>query len=89
MLWKNFLYAICIKGVGSNFIFFHFYKCWVHYRHIKAKWWVKCWSCKSQVTDTKEMSPGIELNDQSLEVVERIFYLSEKSSARMGAVDCA
>lgn len=48
----------------------------------------KFWSCKSQVTDTTEMSPGRKLSDQSLEVEERIFYLGEKSAARMGAIDC-
>ena len=45
----------------------------------------KCQTCANQQTDKAEDCPGIELNDQSLEILEKFCYLGETISVREGA----
>lgn len=48
---------------------------------------VKCWAQASQETDKSRECPGIELNSQSAEVVEKFRYSGDTVAARGDAVD--
>ena len=75
--------AVCRKGIGSNSILCQFCKCRVHKRCSgiritpppprNSKF--KCQSCANQQVNIAEDCPGIELNGQSLEIVEKFCYL--------------
>ena len=47
----------------------------------------KCQSCANQQTNIAEDCPGVELNNQSHEVVEKFYYLGGTIGARWGAID--
>lgn len=47
----------------------------------------KCQTCTRQETDTAEEQPDIQLNGQSLEVMEGISYFDETIGARGGPMD--
>ena len=56
------------------------------YRRPKLKEDSKCQICAIQQTDIAEDCPGIELNDQSQEILKKIYFLGDTISARRGAV---
>lgn len=81
--------AVCRKGVGSNSIPCQFCRCLVSNRcsgirsNLRENWNFKCKICLNQQTDIPEAFPGIELNDQSLEIRENICYLGDMIGASM------
>ena len=89
----KFRCVVCRKGVGSNFIFCQFFRIWVQKRcsgirfkrkkHDNYKWQ----ACANQQTDVTVVCPGIELNDQSPETLQKFCYLGDTIGPRESAVD--
>ena len=78
MTWVLLIGFAC---VGSNFILFQFCWRWVHKRCIRGKQkeysMIKCQTYANQLTDIAGNYPGIELNGQSLKMVEKFYCLRD------------
>ena len=76
---KERQFACSKKLSDSDSILCQSCKCYVHMRSIKGRRKhddkFECQTCISQEIDTAEECPGIELNFQFLEVLEKVFYL--------------
>ena len=82
--------TVCRKSKSSNSILCQFWRCRVHERcsGIRAKLEkdsnFKCQSSANQHIGIAEDFPGIELNGQSLKIVEKFCYLCDKIGTRGG-----
>ena len=86
----KFLCAFCRKRVGSNSILCQFCSGWLHKRFsgirgkLKEDSKLKCQTCANLQRDIGDDCTGIELNDQSIETVEKFCYLGDTVGAREG-----
>ena len=73
--------AVCRKSLNINSTPCQFCRCWLLKRcsgirvKLKDDSKFKCQTCVKQETDITKDFPGIELNDQSLETMEKLYYL--------------
>ena len=73
--------AVYRKGEGINSILCQFCKCWLHSRRsgirgkLKEGSKYKRQTCANQQTDIAEDCPDTELNDQSLEIMEKFVIM--------------
>ena len=84
---------MCRKGLVSDRILRQFCRCWVHRiwsgirGTLKEDSKFKYHKCASQPTDVAEDCPGIKLNGQPIEIVEKYCYLHNTIGAKGGTVD--
>ena len=88
----KFLCAVCGNGGISNSNLCQFCKCQIHKRFCGIKGELKedsefeYQTCAIEETDIPEECPGIQLNGQSLEIVEKFCYCSHEIRAKARAV---
>ena len=84
--------AFCREGVYITSMLCQFYRCQVHKRFsgirgkLKKDSKFKCQTCANKQIHIAEDCPGIEMNGQSLEIVEKFCSRGDTSGAREGRI---